>query len=190
MARIFLIRHGRPAQVWGGASSDPGLSELGLAQAEATAVSLHPLGRLQVVSSPMRRCLETAAPYARWSGVQPIIEPRVSEVVASEGVEDRAKWLQERFPWRQRTKPRAWSTLEPRLHAWRNEMLGYVRAIREDTAVFTHFIGINVMTGAALGVEHTIVCRPDHASITELEVQDGALRLVRRGAEMQVDDVR
>jgi hypothetical protein len=56
--------------------------------------------------------------------------------------------------------------------------------------VFTHFIGINVIAGAALGAEHTIVCTPDHASITELEVNDGALRLIAFGAEMQVDDVR
>jgi broad specificity phosphatase PhoE len=190
MARVFLIRHGRPSQVWGGAGSDPGLSELGLTQAEAVAVGLRELGDLRVVSSPMRRCLETAAPYARWRGVKPIIDPRVSEIVAAEGLEDRATWLQERFPWRDRSKQRAWSTLEPRLHAWRDDMLGFVRGIGEDTAVFTHFIGINVIVGAALRVESTIVCAPDHASITEIEVRGGALRLVRNGAEMQVDDVR
>ncbi len=114
----------------------------------------------------------------------------MSEVVATDGVEDRAAWLQERFPWRDRSNKRAWSTLEPRLHAWRDAMLGFVRGLREDTAVFTHFIGINVMAGAALGVEHTIVCTPDHASITELEVNGGVLRFIRHGAEMQVDDVR
>jgi hypothetical protein len=56
--------------------------------------------------------------------------------------------------------------------------------------VFTHFIAINVIVGAALGVEHTIVCTPDHASITEIDIGAGALRLVRHGASMQVDDVR
>jgi broad specificity phosphatase PhoE len=105
-------------------------------------------------------------------------------------VEDRAAWLQERFPWRDRSKQSSWLTLEPRLHAWRDAMLGFVRVIRDDTAVFTHFIGINVIVGAALGVERTIVCVPDHASITEIEVRGGALRVVRHGAEMQVDDVR
>jgi broad specificity phosphatase PhoE len=62
--------------------------------------------------------------------------------------------------------------------------------IRDDSAVFTHFIAINVIAGAALGVEHTIVCTPDHASITEIEVKEGVLRLVRHGAAMRVDDVR
>jgi len=190
MARVFLIRHGRPAQVWGGSGSDPGLSELGRRQSEEAAVRLEAFGLLYVVSSPMLRCRETAAPYARWRGVEPVIEPRVSEIVASEGIDDRAAWLQERFPWRDRTQQRTWSTLEPRLRSWREEMLGFVRAIRHDTAVFTHFIGINVIAGAALGAELTIVCTPDHASITELEVNDGALRLIALGAEMQVDDVR
>ena len=190
MARVFLIRHGRPAQVWGGSGSDPGLSELGRHQAEEAAACLQAFGPLDIVSSPMLRCRETAAAYARRRGVEPNIEPRVSEIVATEGVEDRAAWLQDRFPWRDRTKRRAWPTLEPRLLDWREEMLGFVRAIRRDTAVFTHFIGINVLAGAALGAELTIVCAPDHASITELEVNDGALRLIAFGAEMQVDDVR
>jgi broad specificity phosphatase PhoE len=190
MTRVFLIRHGRPAQVWGGASSDPGLSEVGLSQAEAAAARLRVFGNLDIVSSPMRRCVETAGPYADWRDVTPLIEPRVSEIVATEGVEDRAAWLQERFPWRDPSKRVLWSNLEPRLQTWRDEMLGFVRAIREDTAVFTHFIGINVLTGAAMGVDETIVCIPDHASITELEVNDGMLRLIARGADMQVDDVR
>jgi broad specificity phosphatase PhoE len=190
MVRVFLIRHGRPAQVWGGSGSDPGLSELGQAQAETAASRLQLFGDLAVVSSPMLRCRETAAPYARWRGVTPSIELRVSEIVATDGVEDRAAWLQARFPWRDRTKHVAWSSLEPRLHAWRDDMLGFVRAIREDTAVFTHFIGINVITGAALGVDRTIVCVPDHCSITELAVEEGALRLVAFGADMEVDDVR
>lgn len=190
MARVFLIRHGRPAQVWGGSGSDPGLSALGQEQAEAVAARLQRFGDLAVVSSPMLRCRETAAPYTRWRGVAASIEPRVSEIVATEGVEDRGAWLQERFPWRDRIQQRSWSTLEPRLHAWRDDMLGFIRNIREDTAVFTHFIGINVITGAALGVDHTIVCIPDHCSITEIEVEEGALRLIAPGADMQVDDVR
>jgi broad specificity phosphatase PhoE len=189
MARVFLIRHGRPAQVWGGGGSDPGLSELGHQQAEAAAAKLQSFGGLAVISSPMLRCRETAVPYARWRGVPPSIEPRVSEIVA-DCVEDRAAWLQERFPWRDRTRLRSWSMLEPRLHAWRDDMLGFVRGIHEDTAVFTHFIGINTIAGAALGVDRTIVCVPDHCSITEIEVEEGALRLVAMGADMEVDDVR
>lgn len=189
MARVFLIRHARPSQAWGGGEADPGLSDLGRAQAEAAAASLLGLGELQVVSSPMRRCVETAAPYSARRGLSPIIEARVSEV-AAEGVEDRPAWLQERFPWRDRSKRRTWASLERPLLAWREEMLRFISGLREDTAVFTHFIAINVIAGAAQGADDTIVFTPDHASITEIAVEQGALRLIALGAAMQVDDVR
>jgi broad specificity phosphatase PhoE len=190
MSRLFLIRHGCPETAWGGADADPGLGAAGREQAEAAARALAGVGPLAIVSSPMRRCLETAAPYVAASGAALVIEPRVSEIRSPEGVEDRARWLQERFPWRTPDAARNWDSLELDLHAWRNAMLSFARGIREDTAVFTHFIGINVITGAALASERTIVCRPDHCAITELSVRDGTLRLVRAGAEMQVDDVR
>jgi len=190
MARLFLIRHAQPAGVWGGTDTDPGLSALGRTQAETAAASLAALGAFRIVSSPMRRCRETAQPYARLQGVESALETRVSEIAAEEGVTDRAAWLQARFPWRDPSKLRAWSSLEPALHDWRGRMLDYIHGIQGDTVVFTHFIAINVIVGAALGEDATIVCKPDHASITELEVTSGALRLVRFGAEMQVDDVR
>lgn len=69
-------------------------------------------------------------------------------------------------------------------------MLDCVLALQSDTAVFSHFIAINVMVGAALQREETIVCRPDHASITELRINDGELKLVAAGVTMRVDDVR
>lgn len=190
MHRLFLIRHGRPDATWGGPASDPGLAEIGHAQAEAAARRLREYGALQVVSSPMLRCRETAAPYARWREVEPLIEPRVSEIVADEGVEDRAAWLQARFPWRDRANMRKWASLEPRLLAWRADMLNCLRALRADAAIFTHFIAINVIVGAAMGNDDTIVCTPDHASITEIAVDGEQLTLVRLGADMRMDDVR
>lgn len=190
MARVFLIRHGRPSQTWGGADSDPGLSDIGMAQAEAAAEALRGYGALAVVSSPMLRCRETADPYARWRGIAPVLEPRVSEIAAGEPIEDRAAWLQARFPWREANPQRTWASLEPQLLTWREAMIAFVRALRADTAIFTHFIAINVIAGAALGRDETIVCRPDHASITEILVEDGKLRFVTQGATMQIDDVR
>lgn len=190
MARLLLIRHGQPAGTWGGQGSDPGLSEEGRTQAEAAALALGDRGALAIVSSPMLRCRETAAPYARIHGAEPVIESRISEIAAPEGTEDRAGWLQTRFPWRDRAKRVGWPTLEPELHTWREAMLDYAKSVHEDTAVFTHFIAINVLCGAALGVDDTIVCLPGHASITELEVRDGALKLIAFGAAAVLDDVR
>jgi broad specificity phosphatase PhoE len=189
MARLFLIRHGEPEAAWGGAIDDPGLSEAGRKQAEAAAATLSALGELHIISSPMRRCLETAAPYALRRGRTPVIEPRVSEIATPAGVADRRAWLLQNFPW-QGGPARAWSDLAPELAAWREQMLGYVRALDKDSAVFTHFIAINVIAGAALKRNQTIACKPGYASITEIAVEGGALRLVRLGEEMRVGEVR
>ena len=189
MARLFLIRHGEPETGWGGADADPGLSDRGRAQAAAAAEALAGQRALAVLTSPLRRCRETAAPYLGATGVQALVEPAVSEVPTPPEVSDRRAWLQQNFPWRGGPS-RNWSTLDPRLLAWRDSVLARIAAIAADTAVFTHFIAINVVAGAALASPHTIVCKPGFASITELEVGPGGLRLLRHGAEMREGEVR
>jgi broad specificity phosphatase PhoE len=62
--------------------------------------------------------------------------------------------------------------------------------MRADTAVFTHFIAINAIVSVAANSADTIVFRPAHCSITELEVSNDGLRVVRLGHEMQSADVR
>lgn len=189
MARLFLIRHGEAAAAWGGDDHDPGLSDLGRSQAEQAAGALVGLGQLRVLCSPMQRCRETAAPYLAKAGVEALIEPRVSEVPTPAGMADRRVWLQQNFPWRGGA-PRSWRETDARLLPWRHALIDCVSAVGEDTAVFSHFIAINVVCGAALGRDETIVCKPDYASITQLEVSNGVLRLVRHGAEMQMGEVR
>jgi broad specificity phosphatase PhoE len=186
MPRLFLIRHGEPEAAWGEGPGDPGLSERGRAQAQQAARALAPIATL--VSSPMRRCRETAAPAAAALGLTPRIDARVSEIAAPAGVPDRRVWLQQNFPWRG-GEGRDWATLDSALHVWRAELLGAVVGAEADVAVFTHFVAINALVGAALGSGRTIVCRPDFASITELYNQGGTLRLVSIGAEMSAGDV-
>ena len=62
---IFLVRHGEAAASWG-QESDPGLSDLGRAQAAESARSLQRLmpPNTALVSSPLARAQETAAPLA------------------------------------------------------------------------------------------------------------------------------
>lgn len=189
MSRLFLIRHGEAEAAWGDENDDPGLSAVGHAQAAATAQELVRLGPLALLTSPMRRCLDTAAPYERLVGQTATIEPRVSEVPTPAGVGDRRVWLQDNFPWRG-GPPRSWGTLDPYLEAWRETLLARVHEIEQDTTVFSHFIAINVVVGAALKRVETIVCKPGYASITELEVSPSGLSLVRMGAEMTGGEVR
>lgn len=190
MPRLFLIRHGEPVAAWGGADADPGLSEAGLAQAEASAERLAGLGPLAVVSSPMRRCQETAAPYARRVGKTPTIQQGVSEVATPPGIGDRRAWLAASFPWRTPGQMRRWDDLEPLVRNWRDEVLRTVRAMNADTAIFSHFIAINVIAGAAMRKSETIVFQPGYASITEIDLRDGDLSVVKLGSGESVGEVR
>ncbi len=190
MPRLFLIRHAEPAASWGGSDHDPGLTERGRAQAEGAARALADLGRLEAISSPMRRCQETAAPFAKLTRQSAFLEQAVSEVVAPDGVTDRPAWLRANFPWDEGVARRRWSDVDPALRAWRVNAVDAMSVVQRDVAVFSHFIAINAIVSAAMESDETIVFRPGHASITELALDGGKLRVVRLGADMQSADVR
>jgi broad specificity phosphatase PhoE len=190
MIRLFLVRHGEPEAAWGGAVDDPGLSEAGRTQAEAAARALAEVGPLAILSSPMKRCRETAAPFGARSGTDARVEARVSEVVAPAGVTDRRSWLRENFPWDEGVARRWWSDVDPALRAWRDSVVGAMLEQRQDCAVFSHFIAINALASVAMRSNETIVCVPGYASITEFSVRDGELELVRLGESMVRGEVR
>ncbi|HEX5271400.1 MAG TPA: histidine phosphatase family protein [Gemmataceae bacterium] len=79
--RVFVLRHGESADptVFHGAESDVGLSERGRRQAEAVAPLLAAYAPDAVVSSAMRRALDTAAPTAAACGRPVLVEPRLHE---------------------------------------------------------------------------------------------------------------
>ena len=190
MARVFLIRHGEPEAAWGGAVDDPGLSQAGRAQAAEAARALAAYGPLEIVSSPMRRCRETARPFEAQALGSAHIEKSVSEVVAPAGVTDRRTWLRQNFPWDAGVERMRWRDVDPALCAWRDSVVNYVVSLSRDTAVFSHFIAINALASVAMRNEATIVCVPGYASITEFEVSDGKLELVRLGETMARGEVR
>src|SRR5687768_2271124 len=103
MPRLYLIRHGKPAAAWDGTDDDPGLDETGRAQAEAARdwlLALPPAERpKRVVSSPLRRCRETAEPTAEALGVEIEIDPIVGEIPtpAALAAHERGPWLQRAF---------------------------------------------------------------------------------------------
>lgn len=181
MPRLYLIRHGKPAATWGDADEDPGLDETGRGQAEAardTLLGLADPPKL-VVSSPLRRCRETAEPLARALGLNPEIDPLVGEIPTPAALahEARSAWLQQAFQGK-------WRDIDGDLdyEAWR---AGVVRSLvsRGDTAVFSHFVAINAVVTLLSGMAEVLAFRPDHASITVLETDGDALRLIERGRE-------
>jgi broad specificity phosphatase PhoE len=183
MSRIYLIRHARPSAGWGGHDDDPGLDETGRGQAEAAARRLLALPEAwrpsRVVSSPLRRCLETAQPFAAAIGAELAIDPAVGEIPTPSALAP-----DERGPWLRKSFGGTWSQIEGDLDyaAWRRAVTAAVTA-RPGTAIFSHFVAINAVITALAGQDQVIGFRPDHASISVFEVADGALRLVERGPE-------
>src|SRR5580700_2942894 len=103
MSRVYLIRHAKPSATWGGDDDDPGLDELGHSQAKRAAealLALPPEHRpTRVVSSPLRRCQETARPFAQAIGARLEIDPAVGEIPTPSALtaEERGPWLRSAF---------------------------------------------------------------------------------------------
>ena len=184
MPKIYLIRHGRPTASWG-EDPDPGLDSVGQQQAEAAARTLsQALGRMPIYTSPLRRCRETAHPLERlWQRSAEVLEP-VAELPSP------PLDLQSRQQWLRRAMQGTWRELSdfasagwPDYLAWRQTLLDSLGRLAQDSVVFSHFIAINVAVGAAHAREDVVCFRPDHASITCVEVASGSLRVVELGRQ-------
>src|SRR5262249_25450672 len=142
--KIYLVRHGRAAAGFG-ESHDPGLDDVGRAQAESVAQELAARGPLPILTSPLRRTRETAAPLAALWRVEPKIEDAVAEIPSP------TENLQERVTWLRQFMAGSWRNATMDLAAWREDVIAALLAIPDDTVVFTHYIAINVAVGAAVG---------------------------------------
>lgn len=185
MARVYMIRHGKPASGWGdkGADPDPGLDETGHSQAEAACAALLALPETPklVFTSPLRRCRETAAPFAKALGMEPVVEHLVAEIPTPKALEaaERAPWLQAAF---QSTWPKVLGDID--YVDWRDAVAKAVAA-KPGAAIFSHFVAINAAVSAATGDDRVLSFRPDNASITVFETDGERLTLVERGAEAE-----
>ncbi|QUD88177.1 histidine phosphatase family protein [Phenylobacterium montanum] len=186
MSRLYMIRHGKPSSTWGDeAAADPGLDEAGRAQAEAAADALMALPEgerpTRVLSSPLRRCRETAQPFADRLGVAVEIDPRFGEIPTPAALTEA-----ERGPWLRQVFTGRWTEAKGDLDydAWRR---GIASALADfgGWAVFSHFVAINAAVTTLMGKEEVLAFRPDHCAITVFEVGAEGLRLVELGPEAQ-----
>lgn len=185
MARLHVVRHGAPASTWGGTDEDPGLDEAGHRQARDVMDALMSLPEgerpKRVVSSPLRRCRETALPTAQALGVELTIDPRVGEIPtpATMPGSDRPAWLRSAFSGE-------WGQIVGDLdyEAWAQGVAGAL-AEYPGAAVFSHFVALNAAVAVATGEAKVAVFRPDHCSITTFDILDGRLILKEKGREAQ-----
>ena len=177
MTRLYLVRHGRAAAGWD-TDPDPGLDGLGANQAREVAEQLAPLGPLSVISSPLCRCQETAAPLATRWGADVRIEPGVAEIPSPDGIP-----MGERVPWLRSAMQGTWTDLGDRYIGFRAGVAATLLALRTDTVVFSHFVAINAAIGAAIGDDRVVIRSLDNCSVTVLDVVDERLHLVESGHE-------
>lgn len=179
MATIRMIRHGKASGSWS-SDPDPGLDDRGRRQAQALAEELQSLPPQKILTSPMLRAQETAAPVAESWQSSPVITEAVSEIPSPPGVENRSLWLQAVMADR-------WSSQSAALRQWRNKLLSCLLAQTEDRLIFSHFVAINLAVGAALSDDRCLIFRPDHCSVTCLKLTDGRLELAELGSEAQTE---
>jgi broad specificity phosphatase PhoE len=183
MSTVWMIRHGKPSSTWGGDDEDPGLDETGHLQALAARDYLLALPNppVAVVSSPLRRCQETALPLAKALGVDLEILPQVGEIPTPRNLshEDRPAWLQGAMAG-------SWSQIKGDIdyESWRRSVADAVK-LRPGVAIFSHFVAINGVVSLALGKPEVIAFRPDHASITSFETSGSDLVLMEQGRQAQ-----
>ncbi len=177
MTRLYLVRHGRASAGWN-TEPDPGLDAVGRQQAAEVTARLAPLGPLDLVTSPLLRCQETAAGLAQAWNRGARIEPGVAEIPSPEGVAmaDRVEWLR-------LAMAGTWSAMGPRYTSFRDGVAATVRALPNDTVVTSHFVAINAVIGAALGDDRLVIRSLDNCSVTIFDVVDGVLHLVEGGHE-------
>lgn len=181
MSRVYMVRHGRASAGWN-VDPDPGLDELGRTQALKVASRLSSHGPLPVVSSPLLRCQQTAFPLAMAWGTEAVIESLVGEIPSPSGhtVESRGEWLRE-------VMAGTWSDVATssgdRYRTYRNDIARHVSLLATDTVIFSHFIAINAVIGAATNDDRVVVGHLDNCSVTIFEVGDGKLDLVEMGGE-------
>src|SRR5262249_32539564 len=149
----------------------------GAAQAEAMAERLAALGPLPIITSPLRRTRETAMPLEQRWRFTARIEPAVGEIPSP--MEDPAA----RGVWLRGVMAGVWFAQVDALRAWRQQVIDALTALPRPTVVVTHFVAINVAVGVAERDDRVVGFAPDNCSVTVLDVEDGRLRLVRRGLE-------
>ena len=173
-----MVRHGRASAGWDTAL-DPGLDELGQAQAREAADQLQSLQLGSIITSPLLRCQQTAEPLGLEWNVAPQVFAEVSEIPSPKGVA-----MSDRIVWLRQAMQGTWSELGSEYVAYRDCITEFVRGIQTDAVIFSHFIAINAVIGGVLGDDRLVIRSLDNCSITIFESDTtGNLSLTQGGHE-------
>jgi broad specificity phosphatase PhoE len=168
---LIIVRHGKPKVEPG--NNDPVLTDAARVQAERVGHWLRRENIERVVSSPMRRALETAGPTSRILGLELEVRDGLAEVgrfgPGYRGIETLRK------------DPVGWAKfLEDPISflggdpvTFKRDVLDAVGGLFDDrlerkTAVFAHGLPINVVLSHALGLKRVSHFLPHYCSLTRV----------------------
>jgi probable phosphoglycerate mutase len=175
---LVLVRHAEPLRVDQGRAdgpADPGLTARGVEQAERLARWLQPEAPDAVLTSPLRRAVETAAPLAAALGAAATVVPAVAEYDAAAGsyipIEELRAAKDERW----------FATIEGRWAdvggvdpaAFQRQVVPALEAIVADHAgrrvvVVTHGGVLNVYLACVLGIDRLLWFHPAYTSVSRV----------------------
>ena len=164
--RIALVRHGRASAGWDTAV-DPGLDDLGRDQADVAAKKLDLIfaeQQVEIVSSPLLRCQQTAKSFADLRTTPVRICAEVAEIPSPSGVE-----MSSRVDWLRAAMQGTWADLGGEYVEFRDLVIKFVRSRETSTVIFSHFVAINAVIGALVGDDRVVIRSLDNCSITLLD---------------------
>ena len=179
--QIALVRHGRASAGWDTAV-DPGLDDLGRKQADEAAKKLDLVfagEQVQIVSSPLLRCQQTAGPFAEMRATPVRVCAEVAEIPSPVGVE-----MSGRVDWLRVAMQGTWADLGGEYVEFRDAVVEFVQSLQTSTVIFSHFIAINSVIGALMRDDRLMTRSLDNCSITLLDRDTaGNLRIEQTGHE-------
>jgi len=201
MARIYLVRHGeseanREGRYQG--RRDSPLSSLGHRQTAALATALSSSNAACVVSSPLRRCVETAVPVAAGLGVALACDDRLIEI-AHGTWEGRLRAELER---EDAARVHAWRTAPQRVRFDGGESLNDVEArwrsfaaspaVATDAVVVTHDVLVRLAILAATNrpLAQLWEVEVENAAYAVFNINDGRWQLVHECCTAHLNGLR
>ena len=192
MIKIHLVRHGEATEGW--TSQDPLLSELGKSQAQSlitfvdSVIGKKSINNINVVSSPLNRCKETASLALEKKYSEVLIDNNFSELPSPTlDLERRVNWLRRILPltWPELLKDK--ETIESGVNfiQWRENIMSNIYSLKKDTIIFTHFVVINAVIGEILKSDKIINFQPSNCSITEISKIKDELKIVKLGKSQE-----
>jgi len=184
MNNIYLIRHGEAIDGW--TSLDPKLSDKGKEQAKNLRpfIASKKLKNIEVISSPLLRCIETCEIALNQYNDGIKIDQNFSELPSP------VKDLNSRVDWLKKVLPLTWKELENDKESklsdidyskWRKNIITKILSTKSETIIFTHFVVINCIVGSILGSNKVVNFYPNNCSITQIAIKNNKLEVIELG---------